>query len=692
MPLKTGNECLDIFLADGDSMIIRPQHLGIVNGMASVGISHDYVGVIDGLWAPPYVSSNFFIEPRIFGERIKTEHYTWLPFQAKRAGRLKGIAVTSTTTLIYGMRAGILTLNLKNTTSEKKEIPVQFIANDPSTYNSTLDYVKEWEFSAPKSQSPATDIIDNKGINRVQGEYAVAIGGDLAGLWWEELTRRFHGTITLGPGQEKTTTLVFSIGMTGNAINERDAILANPAEHIKKATANYISRVENIFFRLPRFYSDNKDLEQLYNRSLSIFITNKAEVPDFVVNPHYGTGAVKGGCTCNYLWNFGQIREILPLLDPEADRAHILQYLRTNCVDKYFAFYPMTGEPFGAWYLVNHEKITGLTYDYVKLTGDADFLNVKVKEGKSVLDLMIDCALFGDDLTKPVALINYAKYGSVNSHLELRRTGLGFEYSHVMPDANGRRYRTFFKVSELCKLAGKPQPFMMERAEQLKSILKKELWDPDVKWFSFINSKGQKDVRWTIQMYKLFEGNVLDEEEKQGLLSHLNEEEFFSPYGLHSLSKKDPGYDQVDVDNGGGGICTSFPPLIAEFLYKGGNTEAADEIMKRLLWWGRRMPYLGDSQVANEIDYRQDTPLQSDIDTGCLAQCILFGMFGINAGFDGSITINPANTKLANKLEVRGLKIRGKTLDISVTGDRYEVVSGDKTFRNNIGAATVIED
>lgn len=193
-------------------------------------------------------------------------------------------------------------------------------------------------------------------------------------------------------------------------------------------------------------------------------------------------------------------------------------------------------------------------------------------------------------------------------------------------------------------------------------------------------------------MYKLFEGNVLDEEEKQGLLSHLNEEEFFSPYGLHSLSKKDPGYDQVDVDNGGGGICTSFPPLIAEFLYKGGNTEAADEIMKRLLWWGRRMPYLGDSQVANEIDYRQDTPLQSDIDTGCLAQCILFGMFGINAGFDGSITINPANTKLANKLEVRGLKIRGKTLDISVTGDRYEVVSGDKTFRNNIGAATVIED
>lgn len=681
-----------IFMADGDSLIIRPEHLGIVNGMASVGISHDYVGVIDGFWAQPYVSSDFFIEPRIFGERIKTDHYTWLPFQVKCTGKLKGIEVTSTSTLIYTMRAGILTLNLKNSSKEKKVIPVQFIANDPFTYKSTLDYVTEWGFSSPRSHSETTDIIDIKGISRTQGEYALSIGGDLDGLWWEESTRRFHGTIILDSGQEITTSLAFSIGNTGDATMDRDLILANPSECVKNATDKYISKVENIFSRLPKFYSDNKDLEQIYNRSLSIFITNKAEVPDFVVNPHYGTGAVKGGCTCNYLWNFGQIREILPLLDPQADRAHILQYLRTDCVDKYYAFYPMTGKPFGAWYLVNHEKITGLTYDYVKITGDTDILNVKVKEDKTVLDLMIDCALFGDDITRPVALINYAKYGSVNSHLELRRTDLGYEYSHVMPDANGRRYRTYFKVSELSKLAGKPQPYMMERAEQLKNLLKKELWEPDIKWFSFINSKGKKDIRWTIQMYKMFEGDVLDEEEEQGLISHLNEEEFFSAYGLHSLSKKDPGYDQVDIDNGGGGICTSFPLVIAEFLYKDGKAEAADEIIKRILWWGIRMPYFGDSMVANEIDYRQDTPLQSDIDTGCLAQCILFGLFGIDVSFDGTITINPVKTSLSNKMGLKGLKLRGKNIDVSVDGNKFYITADGKKFSSGIGNPVVIEN
>ena len=680
---------MDIFSGNGDSLIIRPQHLGIVNGMASVGIAHNYVGVVEGLWATPYVSSNFFIEPRIFGERIKTEHYTWLPFQTKRTGQVKDIKVTSQTTLIYGMRAGVLKLNFKNVGAGKRNIPIQLTMNDPFSYDATLDFVQNWGFNAPVSKTPVKSTVDHQGVQRVQGELSIALGGDLKGLWWEEPTRRFHGEIVLEPGQEISTHFVFSIGKTGNALEERKVLLSDPDKYLEQAANVYISKVENIFNKLPRFYSDNKALEQFYNRSLSIFITNRAEVPENVLNPHYGTGSVKGGCTCNYLWDFGQVNEILHLLDPEAAKAHIIQFLRGDCVDKYYAFYPMTGEPFGAWYAINHEKITGHVYNYVRITDDTDFLNVEIKDGKTVMDLMMDCALFGNDVSQPVSLIDYSIYGSVNSHLELRRTALGYEYSHVMPDLNGRRYRTFFKVSELCKLMGKPQPHLMERAEQLKTLLKKELWSPDIQWFYFINSKGEKDTRWTIQMYKLFEGNVLDEETKQGLLSHLNEEEFLSKYGVHSMSKKDPGYDQVDIDNGGGGSCPAFPVLISEFLYKDGKAAVADDIMKRLLWWGHRMPYLGDSQAANEMDYRQDTPLQSFIQTGTLAQCIIFGMLGVDVSFDGTITIHP-KTALSKKMELKGLKLRGKVIDVLVNGDSFQATVDGKTYSSAIGTPVVI--
>ena len=692
LPLKTGNDYLDVFMADGDSLITRPQHLGIVNGMASVGINHEFVGVIDGFWAPPYVSTDFYIEPRLFGERIRTEHYTWLPCQTKRIGEIKGIVVKSTTTLIHGIRAGVLTLSLKNTNRVKTVVPIQLIANDQFHNQETLDYRRDWGFQQPLSATPVKDIVDGKGIQRVQGEYAVSIGGDLPGLWWEEPTRRFHGTVTLNPGEEITTSVAFSLEKTKAAIDQRNALLASPLESVSKSIEDYTGQVKNIFSRLPRFYSDNKDLQQIYNRSLSIFITNKMEVPEFLLNPYYPTGAVKGGCLTNYLYEFGQVREILPMLDPAANRAQILEFIKKNCVNEHYATYPITGEAWGAWYMVNHEKITGQVYHYLQFTGDTGLLKVRVQGNKTVLDLMVDYALFGDDLTKPVALLDYTKYGESNDHLELRKTNQGFIYDFVIPDVNGRRYWTYDKVSQMCKLAGVPRPDLMQRAADLKALLKKTLWNPNIKWFNFINGKGEKDVRWTIQMFKMFDhgagGCVLDEEEKRGLLSHLNDDEFFSKYGFHSMSKKDPAYDQVDVDNGGGGSCTTFAPLIAEFLYKDGHAGTADEIFKRILWWGERLPYFGDTQVSNEIDYRQETPLQSDLGSGCVAQSILFGIFGIRSDFYGNISINPVKTSLANNLEIKGLKIRGKTIDVRVNAGRYVVVCDGKKFSNTIGTLT----
>lgn len=689
LPVKTGNEYLDIFMGDGAKLITRPEHLGIVNGMASVGIDHDYVGVLDGLWAIPYVSSDFFIEPRLWGERIKTDHYTWLPFQTKRIGQIKGIEVISTTSLIYGKRAGILSLHLKNTSNEVRDVPVQIIANGPSTYRATLDKEPVWDFSRPASKTAVKNVVDEKGIIREQGAYAVALGSDLKGIWWEEPTRRFHGNVKLQPGQEMTTSVVFSIGEKEKAIKERNDLLSDTESYVRQARDHYIAEVKNVFEKVPRFYSDNKELEQLYNRSLSIFITDKFEVPEFIIHPYYGTGAVKGGCTVNYLWNFGQVFQILHLLDPKAGREHIVKFIQSGCLDDGYAFYPLTGKSTGTWYMVNQEKIIRHVYSYVKLTGDTDFLNFEVEEGKSMLDVMVENAMFLDDRTKPVKLVDYGvDYGASNSHLELRRE---YKYNHVMPDLNARRYNNYRRVSELCELMGQPKPFLMERAEELKKLLKKELWDPKLNWFFFRNSEGKNDIRYTVQIYKLFDSEVIDEEMKQGLLTHLNEKEFLSDFGLHSMSKLDPAYDQVDVDNGGGGNCTSFTPLIIGFLYQDGRVKIADDILRRILWWGERMPYFSDSEYATHIGYRLDTPLQSNISTGVPAQTILFTMFGIEVAFDGTITIDPVDTSLANTLTLKGFKIRGKTIDISVNGSKYEVVAGGKTFRNKIGAPTIIK-
>lgn len=280
---------------------------------------------------------------------------------------------------------------------------------------------------------------------------------------------------------------------------------------------------------------------------------------------------------------------------------------------------------------------------------------------------------------RPAGLIDY---GPSNSHLELRR---GYPYNHVMPDLNGRRYQNYLWAERLAQLAGAPAPWLGDRARQLQAVLKRELWDPEARWFRFIRGDGVRDIRWTIQMFKLFGSGVLDPEQEQGLLSHLNEEEFLSAYGIHSMSKKDPAYDQVDIDNGGGGACTSFPPQIIEKLYRTGHAAQAADILERILWWGDRMPYWGDSIVANEMDYRRDTPLQCALDGAAGAQAILFGMFGLRVEPDGTVVFRPQPPAFSPRIALRGLILRGRTFDAVVANERCTVTSGSRRWRAGVG-------
>jgi hypothetical protein len=194
-------------------------------------------------------------------------------------------------------------------------------------------------------------------------------------------------------------------------------------------------------------------------------------------------------------------------------------------------------------------------------------------------------------------------------------------------------------------------------------------------------------------MFKLFGSKALDAEEEAGLLDHLNsEQEFLSAFGLHSMSKTDPAYDPADVDNGGPGICTGFVGQIVEKLYRAGRIADAENILKRVLWWGDHMPYWGDSIVADRMDYRKDTPLQCTIDGADLAQAMIFGMFGVCAEFNGDIRIDPHPPAFASSIQLRGLRLRDRVLDIVVDNGEYEVFCNGGSLRAQIGRSIWVRE
>jgi hypothetical protein len=664
---------MNSFALRGHRNIAAESEFGIANGRATVGINYADVASISGYFAPPYASSDFALEMRLFGEKVGTQEYVWYPSEVQRRGLLYGIAVSTSTVLAAEGRGGLIEITFANSSSESAQVPVQL------SLTGSLDYVTLWDFARPSTdKDPTTVTAQQRRVTRLNDHGAIAIGADLPFQRWEDWSSHWESEVRLASGAKARFYVSFAMGDRHIAEAGADSMLAAGANVVVGGRQKSAQAAEVLRSNLPSLEASEPDLVRYYDRSLVPFLLNKWTVSEFVLNPYYSTGSVKGGCLACYLWDYGCVPEILPLLDPSACREHIKQFLRID-LTKHFLFRPVDGAAAGPWYPVNQEKIILAIYHYVLHSGDTDFLREVVNE-KSILEWAVYHATFGDDFSRNAVLLDY---GDGNNHLELRRQ---YRYDNFLPDLNGRRYKSYKLVCELGNLAGVDLDYLNARTEPLKTLLKEKLWNDKAKWFYFEFANGTRELRYTVQMFKMIGGGVLDKEQEDGLVSHLNETEFLSAYGLHSMSKTDPAYDQVDIDNGGGGNYAAFTPRIAEFLFNASYSAQAADLLQRTLWWGTRMPYWGDSFVANQVEYRRDTPLQSDISAPAGAQCIIFGLFGVKVQATGDVLIEPKTLQWSPQTKLRGLKIRGESIDIVVDGTNFEVKVGARTLRAKIGS------
>ena len=681
---------MDKFNIDQTKNIMRPENFGIANGRITTGIECNDLISIKGIWAPPYVSSDFSFQATINGKSAVKPTYIWHPFYIERAALIEeGLLAQTNTLLVPEGRGFIFSMHLKNQKKDKLKLDLGF------SLEGTLDKMladSSWGFSAPQSStSTVIKKIGENSVALVQGDNIIVVyaSNDLA---WDSTRNRFEMNTTLASQGEKILYFNFSIGKTDDALKQGRELAEDPKTAIANSYNVYDQRISELYKKLPRFESDNASLVHFYDRSLVPLLLNRWDVPEFKLKPFYSTGSVRGGCVGDYLWNVGECLEILSVFDPVATKAHIRQFLETG-VKKGFGFCPVNGGMLhrNYFYPINQEKVIGLTYNYIKNTGDVEFLNEKIGNG-TIIDSIISEALYLDNLDKPVAMVDYntcdPQRRGGQSHLELRTPIGKLNYTNVMPDLNGRRYLNYILAAHLSELAGTPRPDLLKRAEDLKKELKKELWDPENKWFVYRMPDSKPPVaedRYTVQMFYLLGTGVLDDEEESGLLGHLNEDEFLSEYGLHSLAKHDPAYFQPDVDNGGPGSCTCFPLNIAKTLYIMNKSDMADDILKRILWWGERMPYWGDSFYADTMRYREETPLQCTIDAITGAQCIIFGMFGISPGFDGSVRINPHLPSFAGQISLKGIRLRNHVFNVTVKNNSYQVSCQGKNLEVKTG-------
>ena len=631
--------------------IIAANDLGLVNGHVTFNGRIEDVTLVKGLYAPPYYCNDFVLALLFDGRRIAATNYFWRPEVLVREGASKTWRIVSRLYPIADRRGGILEVEVTNGAVTPADLALRF------DMVGTVGHRKHWGFGRPMSEFGWSD-----------GVFSLVSGPPTkAAVAWTLGADNDAELKAVLPGTKRTFHVAFALGAPDEAGSIVRTAVADPRQAIGTSVAAWRERVRRLTDRMPRFETDDAALQRLYFRSLLHLLLTEWNVDEFVAKPYRATGGLNGGCICNYLWNFGGPYRLWPLLDPQSLKDHLKVFLKLD-LTKCFAFAPSDGSPQGPYYPINQEKILFCIDAYVRETGDIAYLR-EVLGGKTMVEWAVQMALTHDDLSKDAVLADYGKAGK--SHLELRKDYL---YDGVMPDLNLRRIALLHMADGLCRMAGyDPKVDLVGRAEALKKLVRKELWDADAGWFRAICSDGKPTLRYTMQMFKAlgWGEKVLDKDIEAALVKRLMDpREFLGTHGVHSLSKLDPAYDENDVDNGGPGACPSFAPAICDRLFRDGYHREANEIFVRLQWLGDSLPYWGDSQYADRADYRRDTPLQCDVEGACLAQTIIFGLFGVTIDDGLRVSFDPHLPKGVGHMRISNLRLAGKTYEVDCSSDR----------------------
>ena len=241
-----------VFDMDGRQIIQDEGHLGIINGKLTTGINYRDVAGVSGLWAPPYVSSNFMLDGRVSGEKVPTTKWTWRPFQVERQGSRGSVTVSSTTTLVYGHRAAVASFTFKN--SGRAVVPLDSLLSAGWTrfkIGGSLGRA-----AAPRRLLRA----EGRQLTLRQGQMAVVLAIDSAAWQWEMSGNLGHALASLPARQTRSVNVVIAIGRSEEATASVAQILADPAGSLAAARREYARQVEEIFEKLPSLESDNAQL------------------------------------------------------------------------------------------------------------------------------------------------------------------------------------------------------------------------------------------------------------------------------------------------------------------------------------------------------------------------------------------------------------------------------------------------
>ena len=654
---------------------------GLTNFRGTVQAAED-ITAFRCLAFPPYtagpdIDAALYIDGRYVAASGEPVTFRWYPDRIERTMEHRGLRLHSVLAMPLERNALLLRLRITNDSRARREIPVRIAMR-----GQVARYDGAWGFT-PGVENDNDSAVAHGLVTRSarHSQAQLAVGAVPAA---EAVTpHAFSWTVTLDPQRSWTVTLAVAVGGDVHAVRSAvRELLAAPASALEAVHTAWEHEIAALFTPgndrysgwLPTLETDDAALRRLYGIAAVGLAYFRRDNPVERVRRAYATLMPRYWGTTTFIWDYALSGFAHGLLDPATLR-DTLQYWMAMDVHQHVGTDFRTGEGVGPWYSVNDYAMLSLSREYLRWSGDRDWLRgpappVRDSSAVTVLDRLDEYATGWRSFRTPGGL---ADYGGLANLLEC--------VSSYVHEVAGMNAANVFGLRFIADLHGGTRgAAYREEADMLAAEVNRLYARGRGFWHARFPDGRLEEVRHCYDLITVLTTmpDDLDAEQRAEMASFW-QHELRTDSWMRALSPGDADcVFSIRPDHQWSGAYTAWPALAALGLCNIGRHDLAAPWLHGLARSANQGPFsqahFTESVVASvdggarkappEPPYLTDWACSS---SGAWLQAIVEGVFGVRATLDG-VTATPHLDGFDRDARLRNLRHQGRLYDVDSGG------------------------
>ncbi len=561
-------------------------------------------GIPDVPWSPGFlISCELFLNDRLLTTWTVPENaitYTWYPHCVVRTQTADDLRFKTTLFLPAKRRAVAELIEVENASTRQQEITLGFdmraaVAKKTTTWLNNLP--------GEGDNGSTWDARNSRLTHQAKHSAAASAQGIFPKADRLEGGRMLVYQITLAPGEKRRFQYVNAVAESAVGANQLYGNLqTNFLTALKENEATFERLLRSAFTpgnaefsgHLPQLVTENETLWNLYHNGFKNLLTARRRSPDSAYGPTLLTLSGHVLPTLSFPWDTALSGLSLALLDPVPLR-NLIEIWFQQDMHKHLATDYITGQAVGPWYGVNDMAIVGCARDYLRVTGDFQWLDKKVGD-KAVIDHLYDHALYWKKLETTRGL---GDYGTIENLLEVVST-----YLHEVAGMNAGNVSSMRFVATLLERRGNAQEAKRLRTEAsgLAQRINSLLYVKGKGWWRCGQPDGAyNEVRHCYDFLAVLDNMAEDlSAEQKEEMSAFFWEQLRTKKWMRALASGDPDASwNPRPDHSCLGAYTAWPPMCAKGLYKSDDPE-------KIVPWLRELARAGNQGPIGQAHFIED--------------------------------------------------------------------------------------